>query len=49
MKITIIEATEKSKNYSKKIEFPSLRAALEWAKANNKTELNLIKIMIKNP
>lgn len=49
MKVTITEATENSKNYSKKIEFPSLRAALEWAKANNKTELNLIKIIIKKP
>lgn len=29
--------------------FPSLRAALEWAKNNKETELHLIKIVIKKP
>ena len=36
-----------SKNNKEKSDFPSLRAALEWAKANNKTELHLIQIIVK--
>lgn len=38
-----------SKNNKEKSDFSSLRAALEWAKVNDKTELHLIKIIIKNP
>lgn len=38
-----------SKDNKEKSDFPSLRAALEWAKANGKTELHLIKIVIKKP
>jgi hypothetical protein len=37
-----------SKDNKEKIDFPSFRTALEWAKANGKTELHLIKIVIKN-
>lgn len=44
MKVTITFCT----NNKEKIDFPSLRAALEWAKANGKTELHLIKITIKS-
>ena len=29
------------------IDFPSLRCAIEWAKANNTKELNLVKVVIK--
>lgn len=29
--------------------FPSLRAAIEWAKSNGEEELHLIKIVIKEP
>ena len=38
-----------SKNNKEKIDFPSLRAALEWAKSNQKTDLHLTKIIIKKP
>ena len=38
-----------SKDNKAKIDFPSLRAALEWAKINQKTELHLTKIIIKKP
>jgi hypothetical protein len=41
--------TTLSKNNKEKIDFPSLRAALEWAKNNQKTELYLTKIIVKNP
>ena len=46
MKVII---TTPSKDNKEKSDFPSLRAALEWAKANDKTELHLIKIIIKKP
>ena len=38
-----------SKDNKEKIDFPSLRVALEWAKINQKTELYLTKIIIKKP
>ena len=38
-----------SKDNKEKGDFLSLRAALEWAKANNKTELHLIRIIVKKP
>ncbi len=38
-----------SKGNKEKIDFSSLRAALEWAKSNQKTELYLTKIIIKKP
>ena len=38
-----------SKNNKEKADFSSLRNALEWAKANGKTELHLIKIVVKKP
>lgn len=43
MKVTITP----SKTDREKPEFPSLRAALEWAKGNNITDLHLIKITVK--
>ena len=36
-----------SKDNKEKSDFSSLRAALEWAKSNQKTELHLTKIIIK--
>ena len=36
-----------SKNNKEKIDFSSLRAAIEWAKSNQKTELHVTKIIIK--
>ena len=39
----------RSKDNKGKIDFPSLRAALEWAKNNQKTELYLTKIIVKAP
>ena len=45
MKVTITP----SKTQQEKADFPSLRAALEWAKGNNITNLHLIKITEKKP
>ena len=47
MKINIVETmpfNSKTENV-----FPSLRCAIEWAKNNKMKELNLIKIIIKQP
>lgn len=38
-----------SKDNKEKIDFSSLRTALEWAKSNQKTELHLTKIIMKKP
>ena len=38
-----------SKDNKEKADFSSLRTALEWAKNNQKTELHLIRIVIKKP
>lgn len=43
MKVTITP----SKTQKEEVVFPSLRAALEWAKGNNITDLHLIKITVK--
>jgi len=38
-----------SKTQQERADFLSLRAALEWAKDNNITDLHLIKIIAKKP
>ena len=45
MKVIIVP----SKTQQEKADFPSLRAALEWAKGNNITDLHLIKVVVKKP
>lgn len=48
MKVKVIITSSES-NKEKGFDFPSLRAALEWAQNNGKTKLHLVKTIIKKP